>query len=105
VFSLTGGGFPAARGGAQPVLSERAGEVVAGRAHEGKGGGGGYDVNKRKRCRKCCRQLCRWLRVGSKQKACFSTLKQDPLVLLGLGSIFVPFILLGIAYAAGWVGQ
>lgn len=30
---------------------------------------------------------------------------QDPLVLLGLGGIFFPFILLGVAYANGWVGN
>ena len=30
---------------------------------------------------------------------------KDPLVLIGLFSIFVPFILLAIAYGAGWVGN
>mmetsp|Transcript_13969 Transcript_13969/g.33107 ORF Transcript_13969/g.33107 Transcript_13969/m.33107 type:complete len:103 (+) Transcript_13969:77-385(+) len=30
---------------------------------------------------------------------------KDPLVLLGAFSVFIPFILLGVAYAAGWVGQ
>lgn len=30
---------------------------------------------------------------------------KDPLVLIGLFSVFVPFILLGVAYAAGWVGN
>eukprot|EP00613_Pedinella_sp_CCMP2098_P000652 CAMPEP_0171627962 /NCGR_PEP_ID=MMETSP0990-20121206/21125_1 /TAXON_ID=483369 /ORGANISM="non described non described, Strain CCMP2098" /LENGTH=246 /DNA_ID=CAMNT_0012195999 /DNA_START=653 /DNA_END=1395 /DNA_ORIENTATION=- len=30
---------------------------------------------------------------------------KDPLVALGLLSVFIPFILLGVAYAAGWVGN
>ena len=34
----------------------------------------------------------------------FSTF-QDPLVLLGLFSVFIPFILTGVAFGAGWVGN
>ena len=50
-------------------------------------------------------RLCRQGEVPDLTPTSSISISQDPQVILGLFAVFFPFGLLGVAFAAGWVGQ